>query len=102
MRIATLGNVRTAQAAKESISKTFRVAFDIHWCSNGIWSYWLYGNPWTHCTLLFFTGSYPGMEKHILMEALAGFGLGGSSVALFARVGGGIYTKPQDLTLVLT
>jgi K(+)-stimulated pyrophosphate-energized sodium pump len=46
---------------------------------------------------VFLTNSFPNVEKHILMEALAGFGLGGSSVALFGRVGGGIYTKAADV-----
>jgi K(+)-stimulated pyrophosphate-energized sodium pump len=95
MRIATMGNVRTAQAAKESISKAFRVAFD----SGAVMGFGLIGMAILGLIALFliFTGSYPGMEKHILMEALAGFGLGGSSVALFARVGGGIYTKAADV-----
>ena len=95
MRIATLGNVRTAQAAKESISKAFRVAFD----AGAVMGFGLIGMAILGliALFLFFTGSYPGMEKHILMEALAGFGLGGSSVALFARVGGGIYTKAADV-----
>jgi K(+)-stimulated pyrophosphate-energized sodium pump len=95
MRIATMGNVRTAQAAKESISKAFRVAFD----SGAVMGFGLIGMAVLGLIALFliFTGFYPGMEKHILMEALAGFGLGGSSVALFARVGGGIYTKAADV-----
>ncbi|MBK7058750.1 MAG: V-type H(+)-translocating pyrophosphatase [Leptospiraceae bacterium] len=95
MRIATMGNVRTAQAAKESISKAFRVAFD----SGAVMGFGLIGMAILGLIALFliFTGAYPGMEKHILMEALAGFGLGGSSVALFARVGGGIYTKAADV-----
>ncbi len=95
MRIATMGNVRTAQAAKESISKAFRVAFD----SGAVMGFGLIGMAILGLITLFllFTGFYPGMEKHILMEALAGFGLGGSSVALFARVGGGIYTKAADV-----
>jgi K(+)-stimulated pyrophosphate-energized sodium pump len=95
MRIATMGNVRTAQAAKESISKAFRVAFD----SGAVMGFGLIGMAVLGLIALFliFTGSYPGVEKHILMEALAGFGLGGSSVALFARVGGGIYTKAADV-----
>ena len=95
MRIATMGNVRTAQAAKESISKAFRVAFD----SGAVMGFGLIGMAVLGLIALFliFTGSYPGVEKHVLMEALAGFGLGGSSVALFARVGGGIYTKAADV-----
>ena len=39
-----------------------------------------------------------GLENnHILMEVIAGFGLGGSTIALFARVGGGIFTKAADV-----
>ena len=36
-------------------------------------------------------------NNHILMEVIAGFGLGGSTIALFARVGGGIFTKAADV-----
>jgi K(+)-stimulated pyrophosphate-energized sodium pump len=95
MRIATLGNVRTAQAAKESLSKAFRVAFD----SGVVMGFGLIGMAILGLVLLFvfLTNSFPNVEKHILMEALAGFGLGGSSVALFGRVGGGIYTKAADV-----
>jgi K(+)-stimulated pyrophosphate-energized sodium pump len=95
MKIATMGNVRTAQAAKESISKAFRVAFD----SGVVMGFGLIGMAILGLILLFlfFTGMFPNVEKHILMEALAGFGLGGSSVALFGRVGGGIYTKAADV-----
>jgi K(+)-stimulated pyrophosphate-energized sodium pump len=38
-----------------------------------------------------------GIERHYIMEMVAGFGLGGSTVALFGRVGGGIYTKAADV-----
>ncbi|HMV45242.1 MAG TPA: sodium-translocating pyrophosphatase [Leptospiraceae bacterium] len=95
MRIATVGNVRTAQAAKESISKAFRIAFD----SGAVMGFGLIGMAVLGLIVLFiiFTGAFPSVEKHILMEALAGFGLGGSSVALFGRVGGGIYTKAADV-----
>ena len=37
------------------------------------------------------------LPTHVLMEVIAGFGLGGSSIALFARVGGGIFTKAADV-----
>ncbi len=95
MKIATMGNVRTAQAAKENISKAFRVAFD----SGVVMGFGLIGMAILGLIALFliFTGAFPNVEKHILMEALAGFGLGGSSVALFGRVGGGIYTKAADV-----
>ena len=95
MKIATLGNVRTAQAAKTSISKAFRVAFD----SGAVMGFGLIGLAILGLITLFsiFTGTFSSVEKHILMECLAGFGLGGSSVALFGRVGGGIYTKAADV-----
>ena len=95
MRIATIGNVRTAQAARTSISEAFAVAFQ----SGAVMGFGLVGLALLGIIVLFmlFTGDHSGVEKHILMESLAGFGLGGSSVALFARVGGGIYTKAADV-----
>lgn len=95
MKIATAGNVRTAQAAKTSLSKAFRVAFD----SGAVMGFGLIGLAVLGMIGLFllFTGANPTVAKHILMESLAGFGLGGSSVALFGRVGGGIYTKAADV-----
>jgi K(+)-stimulated pyrophosphate-energized sodium pump len=95
MKIATMGNVRTAQAAKTSMGKAFRVAFD----SGAVMGFGLIGLAILGLIILFmtFTGMHPNVEVHILMEALAGYGLGGSSVALFGRVGGGIYTKAADV-----
>jgi K(+)-stimulated pyrophosphate-energized sodium pump len=95
MKIATMGNVRTAQAAKTSLSKAFRVAFD----SGAVMGFGLIGLAILGLIVLFmiFTGLYAEVPIHILMESLAGYGLGGSSVALFARVGGGIYTKAADV-----
>ncbi|EMY70305.1 sodium-translocating pyrophosphatase [Leptospira vanthielii] len=95
MKIATAGNVRTAQAAKTSLSKAFRVAYD----SGAVMGFGLIGLAVLGMIGLFllFTGTNVGVAKHILMESLAGFGLGGSSVALFGRVGGGIYTKAADV-----
>lgn len=95
MKIATMGNVRTAQAAKTSMGKAFRVAFD----SGAVMGFGLIGLAILGLIILFmvFTGLHPSVDAHILMEALAGYGLGGSSVALFGRVGGGIYTKAADV-----
>lgn len=95
MKIATMGNVRTAQAAKTSLSKAFRVAFD----SGAVMGFGLIGLAILGLIVLFmiFTGLHAEVPMHILMESLAGYGLGGSSVALFARVGGGIYTKAADV-----
>ncbi len=95
MRIATVGNVRTAAAARVSLQKSFSIAFR----SGAVMGFGLTG-----LAVLGLTGVYlglnallPGIEKHVLMEILSGFGLGGSSVALFGRVGGGIYTKAADV-----
>jgi K(+)-stimulated pyrophosphate-energized sodium pump len=95
MKIATMGNVRTAQAAKTSMTMAFRVAFD----SGAVMGFGLVGLAILGLITLFtiYTGSFIGVEKHVLMECIAGFGLGGSSVALFGRVGGGIYTKAADV-----
>ncbi|MCB1179783.1 MAG: V-type H(+)-translocating pyrophosphatase [Leptospiraceae bacterium] len=95
MKIATMGNVRTAQAAKTSMNKAFRVAFD----SGAVMGFGLVGLAILGLIILFsiYTNMFVGVEKHVLMECIAGFGLGGSSVALFGRVGGGIYTKAADV-----
>ncbi|TGJ99680.1 sodium-translocating pyrophosphatase [Leptospira semungkisensis] len=95
MKIATAGNVRTAQAAKTSMSKAFRVAFD----SGAVMGFGLVGLAVLGMIGLFllYTNLFPNVSKLFLMEALAGFGLGGSAVALFGRVGGGIYTKAADV-----
>ena len=95
MRIATIGNARTTTAAKNSIAEAFSVALN----SGAVMGFGLVG-----LAVLGLIGIYlileillPGIEKHILMEVMAGFGLGGSSIALFARVSGGIFTKAADV-----
>jgi len=95
MRIATIGNVRTTTAAKKSIADAFYVALN----SGAVMGFGLVG-----LAVLGLVGIYlildallPGIEKHILMEVMAGFGLGGSSIALFGRVSGGIFTKAADV-----
>ncbi|PJZ68251.1 sodium-translocating pyrophosphatase [Leptospira perolatii] len=95
MKIATAGNVRTAEAAKNSMQNAFRVAFD----SGAVMGFGLVGLAVLGMITLFliYTGTFPEVNKLFLMESLAGFGLGGSAVALFGRVGGGIYTKAADV-----
>ena len=97
MRIATIGNVRTAVAASRSITEAFRVAFQ----SGSVMGFGLTGLAVLGMLLvvLIFDSllSAHGIEKHNIMELVAGFGLGGSTVALFGRVGGGIYTKAADV-----
>ena len=95
MKIATIGNARTTTAAKNSIKDAFSVA--LH--SGAVMGFGLVGLAVLGLALiyLFLESVIPGVEKHILMEVMAGFGLGGSSIALFARVGGGIFTKAADV-----
>ena len=95
MRIATMGNVRTTAAARTSMSRAFRIAFN----SGAVMGFALVGMAVvgliTTWALLDWIMGDAAQEQ--VMEALAGFGLGGSSIALFARVGGGIYTKAADV-----
>lgn len=99
MKIATAGNVRTAGAAKGSIAAAFKVALD----SGAVMGFALvalalYGLIVTYYLMqLMFPELNGPAHNHILMEVIAGFGLGGSSIALFARVGGGIFTKAADV-----
>ena len=89
MKAATKANVRTAQAAKESgQGKALSVAF--------------YGGSVMGMTVaglgLFGVAiSYYFLKDSTTLEALNGFAMGASSIALFARVGGGIYTKAADV-----
>lgn len=93
MKIATVGNVRTTIRARQGLSDAFKVAFH----SGAVMGFGLIGlavfGLMSMCLLygLFIH------EHELLMEMVAGFGLGGSSVALFGRVGGGIYTKAADV-----
>jgi K(+)-stimulated pyrophosphate-energized sodium pump len=95
MKIATIGNVRTASAARQSLDKAFQVAFQ----SGIVMGFGLTGLAVIGLALVWLgIGSLlPGVEAHVQMEILSGFGLGGSAVALFGRVGGGIYTKAADV-----
>lgn len=95
MRIATIGNVRTAAAARVSLQKSFSIAFR----SGAVMGFGLTGFAIIGMILVYLllTALLPNAEQHIIMEILSGFGLGGSSVALFGRVGGGIYTKAADV-----
>ncbi len=96
MRIATLGNVRTTIAATRSITEAFKMAFN----SGAVMGFALTGLAVIGMlvVVLWFRNAVPSnIEMHYIMEMVAGFGLGGSTVALFGRVGGGIYTKAADV-----
>ena len=95
MRIATIGNGRTTTAAKNSIEDAFNVALN----SGAVMGFGLVGLAVLGLAVIYLVldALLPGIDKHILMEVMAGFGLGGSSIALFARVSGGIFTKAADV-----
>jgi K(+)-stimulated pyrophosphate-energized sodium pump len=95
MWIATKGNVRTAAAARISLQASFKIAFN----SGAVMGFGLTGLAVIGIALVYILlrGMLPNTEIHFIMEILSGFALGGSSVALFGRVGGGIYTKAADV-----
>ena len=93
MKIATKANVRTTDAARSSLEKAFNIAFQ----AGSVLSFALVGLAVVGLAGLYFILTNMGLESHTVMEILTGFALGGSSIALFARVGGGIYTKAADV-----
>ena len=101
MSIATKANVRTAQAARTSLSKALNVSFKGGAVMGvGVAGLAVLGLGGLYIILKFFfandtTPSSPEMIRTI--EVLTGFSLGAESIALFARVGGGIYTKAADV-----
>ncbi len=101
MRIATSANVRTTQAARSSLPEALKVSFTggtvmgLGVAGLAVFGLsilfivlfqWFMGGEWTSTS-----------QMTIVLEALAGFSLGAESIALFARVGGGIYTKAADV-----
>ncbi|TAF63834.1 MAG: sodium-translocating pyrophosphatase [Cytophagales bacterium] len=101
MRIATLANVRTANAALTSLSKALKVSFTggsvMGMGVAGLAILGL-GSLFIVFRQLFVGGASPnGEEMELALEVLTGFSLGAESIALFARVGGGIYTKAADV-----
>lgn len=92
MYIAVRANVRTTQAASQSLNHGLRVAF----ASGTVMSTMVVSLALLGISLLFilFTQQLPAQQA---ASALAGFGFGGTSIAIFARVGGGIYTKAADV-----
>ncbi|MCE7065845.1 sodium-translocating pyrophosphatase [Dyadobacter sp. CY326] len=102
MNIATKSNVRTTQAARTSLTKALEVSFTGGSVMGiGVASLAVIGLGGLFIILYaVFIGDSTdvnglGMEK--VLEVLAGFSLGAESIALFARVGGGIYTKAADV-----
>jgi K(+)-stimulated pyrophosphate-energized sodium pump len=104
MRIATEANVRTAEAAKTSLSKALKVSFTGGTVMGlGVAGLAVFGLSVLFILLIktsilgFKVDVTSVHDMIIVLEALAGFSLGAESIALFARVGGGIYTKAADV-----
>ncbi len=101
MKIATKTNVRTTQAARTSLPQALKVSFGGGTVMGlgvaglavlGLTAFFIFffnffmGGQWTNTE-----------DMTVVLETLAGFSLGAESIALFARVGGGIYTKAADV-----
>ena len=101
MRIATQANVRTTQAARTGLAHALKVSFTGGMVMGlGVAGLAVFGLSVLFILLLnmFSGGVWSGVESMtMILEALAGFSLGAESIALFARVGGGIYTKAADV-----
>ncbi|PTT01325.1 sodium-translocating pyrophosphatase [Pedobacter sp. HMWF019] len=102
MRIATKANVRTTQAARTSLAKALKVSFTggtvMGFGVAGLAIFGLGGLFIVLYTSFVPAGSLAsGVDMKKTIEVLAGFSLGAESIALFARVGGGIYTKAADV-----
>ncbi|CAL5373369.1 unnamed protein product [Camellia sinensis] len=94
MKIATYANARTTLEARKGVGKAFITAFR----SGAVMGFLLAANG---LLVLYITINlfklYYGDDWEGLFEAITGYGLGGSSMGLFGRVGGGIYTKAADV-----
>ena len=96
MRIATKANVRTAEAAKTSLPHAMKVAFRGGTVMGlGVAGLAVFGLSAIFALLVMQGGEKADMV--VILETLAGFSLGAECIALFARVGGGIYTKAADV-----
>ncbi len=101
MRIATEANARTTEAARTSLPQALKVSFG----GGTVMGLGVAGLAVLGLSLFFliFVSTFMGVEGSfydnmtVVLEALAGFSLGAESIALFARVGGGIYTKAADV-----
>lgn len=101
MKVATKANVRTAHAARTSLSKALQVSFT----GGSVMGMGVAGLAVLGLGSLFIilkmifapTAAVDSEEMKRAIEVLTGFSLGAESIALFARVGGGIYTKAADV-----
>ncbi|MDR3313830.1 MAG: sodium-translocating pyrophosphatase [Oscillospiraceae bacterium] len=94
MKIATAANARTAQAASDSLNSGLRVAFS----AGSVMGFTVVGLGLLDLSVWYFLLKYGiGLPAGEITSAMLTFGMGASSMALFARVGGGIFTKAADV-----
>ncbi len=95
MRVATFSNARTAEAAKRGVVPAIRIGFS----AGAVLGLTVVGLGVFGISVLFvlFTRGNSALFADALARDILGFSLGASSIALFARVGGGIYTKAADV-----
>ena len=93
MKVATKANVRTTNAAQKSLGKALEIAFS----GGAVMGLGVVGLGVLGLGSLFLLYSNLFQEVDTVIKVISGFSLGASSIALFARVGGGIYTKAADV-----
>ncbi|MDD1673860.1 MAG: sodium-translocating pyrophosphatase [Methanomicrobiales archaeon] len=94
MRSATYANVRTTNAARKGMAEAFRVSF----ASGTVMGLTVVGLGLLGLSTMFFAvGTFSALGLPEVVNIVSGFSLGASSIALFARVGGGIFTKAADV-----
>ena len=93
MNAATYANVRTTEGARTGLSQALKIAFT----GGSIMGMNVVGLGVLGLSVLFIIYSNVGWDIYKVINVLTGFSLGASSIALFARVGGGIYTKAADV-----
>ncbi len=94
MKIATISNARTANACQEGLNKGLRVAFS----AGSVMGFTVVGLGLLDLSIWFFILKFIfKLEPADITGAMLTFGMGASSMALFARVGGGIFTKAADV-----
>lgn len=100
MKIGVFANARTTLAARTSLGDAFKTSFKAAivmgfvLCSMGIVNLFVL----IYIFRLYYKDAFKDKDDtHALFEAIAGYGLGGSCIGLFGRVGGGIYTKAADV-----
>ncbi len=93
MKVATKANVRTTNSARSGLSRALEVAF----AGGSVMGMAVVGLGVLGLSVLYIVYSNMGWTPTKVIQVLTGFSFGASSIALFARVGGGIYTKAADV-----